>query len=97
MPRIAKIAIAILLASVAGSAAASILNSRVLAIMLGLPALLLAGWAFLGHFVTLDDDLPDGFSNPNGSRRFYFQSLAELAAKAVLLAAVVWLVVYWPF
>ena len=97
MHRTAQIALAIFLASLAGSAIASLFNSRLVAIALGLPALLLAVWTFFGHFVTLDDDMPDGFSNPDGSRRFYYRSFTELAVKGLILAATVWLIVYWPF
>ena len=57
------------------------------------PALLLSGWAALGHLVTFDDDLPSGWSNPGESKAFWQRSLVEFALKALLFVGLVWLVV----
>lgn len=40
-----------------------------------------AGWAFVGHVVTADDDAPGGWSNPEGKVSFPW---GELALKAVI-------------
>lgn len=39
-------------------------------------------WAFVGHLITIDDDAPGGWSNPDGSIPFPW---AELAIKAAIL------------
>lgn len=41
-----------------------------------------AVWAFAGHLITIDVDLPGGWSNPDGDIPFPW---AELAIKAVVL------------
>jgi hypothetical protein len=41
-----------------------------------------AVWTFVGHLITIDDDAPDGWSNPDGSIPFPW---AELAIKASIL------------
>lgn len=41
-----------------------------------------ATWAFVGHLVTADDDLPGGWSNPDGRLPFLW---GELGAKAAVL------------
>lgn len=45
-----------------------------------------AFWAFAGHLITMDDDLPNGWSNPDGSMPFPW---AELAIKAAALLGLV--------
>lgn len=52
-----------------------------------------AVWALGGHLITLDDDLPGGWSNPDGSAPFPW---AELAIKAAVLLALVGLVFFIP-
>jgi hypothetical protein len=52
-----------------------------------------AVWAFVGHIVTIDDDLPGGWSNPDGSIPFPW---AELAIKAAFLLGLVGLVFFIP-
>ncbi|NEZ02539.1 hypothetical protein G4Y73_00075 [Wenzhouxiangella sp. XN201] len=54
------------------------------------------GWLVAGHLLTLDDEEPGGFSNPDGSRGIWRSSLLELAAKASVLAAAVLLLVLFP-
>ena len=52
-----------------------------------------AAWAFVGHVVTLDDDVPGGWSNPGGTVPFPWR---ELAAKAAFLAALIAIAVVFP-
>jgi hypothetical protein len=40
-----------------------------------------SAWAFFGQLVTVDDDMPDGLSNPNGSLPFPW---AELVIEGLL-------------
>ena len=56
----------------------------------------LLAWATVGHLVTLDDEMPGGWSNPEGSIRIWRLSLAGLVAKAVLLVLLFWLVGQYP-
>lgn len=57
--------------------------------IVGAPALILAIWASLGHFVTLDDDMPGAWSNPEGSKKIWYGSILELFAKIAVLLCVV--------
>jgi hypothetical protein len=60
------------------------------------PALIMSGWAAIGHLVTLDDDAPGGWSSPANSaeaKAFWRRSLAELTVKFVILGGLVWFVV----
>ena len=52
-----------------------------------------SAWVFIGHLVTADDDLPGGFSNPDGSLPFPW---AELAIKGLILLALVLLAAMFP-
>ena len=52
-----------------------------------------AGWAFIGHLVTADDDFRGGWSNPDGSRRFPW---IALLIKAVIFVGLCWLIVSFP-
>lgn len=45
-------------------------------------------WAFAGHQITIDDDFPGSWSNPNGDIPFPW---AELAIKARVLFGLLWL------
>jgi hypothetical protein len=63
-----------------------------LAFKIGIPAVVVTGWAFFGHLITLDDDAPDGFSNPQRSSRFWHSSLLELLLKGGLFLLVCFLV-----
>lgn len=59
------------------------------------PALLLSGWAALGHLVSLDDDAPGGWSspaNPGESKVVWRSSLAGLVAKVLVFGGLTWLV-----
>ena len=52
-----------------------------------------AAWAFVGHVVTIDDDLLGGWSNPDGTIPFPW---AELAIKAAVLLGLLGLVFFIP-
>ena len=96
MNRGVKIAFALLVLTLCGSIVASILHARQLAVWLGAPALIATGWAAFGHFLTLDDELPGGWSNPESSRSIWYRSFGELLAKLLLFGAVLWVVIFWP-
>ncbi len=66
------------------------------AIWLGSPALLLAAWAALGHLITIDDDYPGGWSNPDQDKTAWRRSLKQLLAKFLVLAVVA-LLLFFPF
>ena len=57
------------------------------------PLVVLSGWAFFGHLITLDDDAPGGWSNPERSGAIWRRSLLQLCLKGVAFAAIVALVV----
>ena len=44
----------------------------------------LCAWAFVGHFVTVDDDLPGGWSNPDGKLPAPW---TQVAIKGIVLVA----------
>ena len=50
--------------------------------MLGLSA-----WIAFGHLVTLDDDMPGEWSNPEGDKKLWHSSLVILAIKFAVLMA----------
>jgi len=52
-----------------------------------------AVWAFGGHLITIDDDLPGGWSNPEGSIPFPWSGLA---IKASALLGLVGLIFWFP-
>ena len=54
------------------------------------------GWIVAGHLVTIDDEEPGGWSNPEGSERIWHSSLLELGAKAALLTVAALLLVFFP-
>ncbi len=90
-----KLAYAFFMISYVGALAASLADLNLVGMVLGAPALVISGWTFLGHFVTLDDDLPGEWSNPEGSRKIWYLSLGELGLKAVIFLALL-MVVYLP-
>ena len=51
---------------------------------IGVPALILLAWMMIGHLVTLDDDMPGEWSNPEGSKKIWYASVGEFLIKAVL-------------
>ena len=56
-------------------------------------ALVFSGWAVIGQLVTLDDDMPGGWSNPDRSRALWSKSVGQLAIKMVIFGGVLWLFV----
>lgn len=48
----------------------------------------LLSWSCVGHFITLDDDMPGEWDNPEGSKRIWYGSLSELLTKVLLLLVV---------
>ena len=82
----------VLVVSLLGSIAARFFGRPQLVVPLGVPALILTGWAFFGHLVTLDDDAPGGWSNPERSRKTWLSSLAILAGLLLLFGVACWVV-----
>ena len=93
MTKLGVIVIGIFVASVVGFAVAFLLGARTVGNWVGELALILSGWAAIGHLVTLDDDMPGGWSNPDRSRAVWSKSLAQLAIKMVIFGGVLWLFV----
>jgi hypothetical protein len=91
-----RIALGVLVASLAASVVASMLFSSRVALWCGMPALVMSAWAAIGHLVTIDDDAAGGWSNPDGSSQIWYQSLRDLAIKLVVALFVAWLVVGAP-
>jgi hypothetical protein len=87
------IVVGVFVASLIGFAVAFLLGARSVGNWLAAPALILSGWAAFGHLVTLDDDMPGGWSNPERSRAFWLRSLGQLAMKFAIFVGVVWLFV----
>lgn len=52
-----------------------------------------AAWAVAGHVLTIDEDFPGGWSNPDGKEPFPWR---ELVLKAVVLLAVAALLLFLP-
>jgi len=90
--QIVLVAVVIVLACT--SFAVGRMYSHSLGFSIGTPALIVSGWAFLGHLITLDEDAPGSFFNPRSasSSRVWRNSLVELVAKAALVALVCTLV-----
>jgi hypothetical protein len=55
-----------------------------------------AGWAAIGHLLTLDDDMPGEWSNPEGEKAFWRNSLLVLAGKFVIFITLLALVLSNP-
>ena len=55
-----------------------------------------AVWMFGGHLITLDDDQPGGFSNPDESRAVWRGTLKELGVKFLILAGLAVAVLVLP-
>lgn len=56
----------------------------------------IAGLVFGGHFITLDDDYPGGWSNPDDSKSFWKQSLHVAFVKLVVVLALISILVAFP-
>jgi hypothetical protein len=87
------VVIRVFVAAVLGFVVAFLLGARSVGNWAGGLALNLSGWAASGHLVTLDDDMPGRWSNPDRSRGFWLKSLGQLAIKVVVFAGVLWLFV----
>lgn len=53
----------------------------------------LSGWAFIGHLVTVDDDLPGGWSNPDGKVPAPW---CHLALKGIAFSTLCFLAIQFP-
>ena len=82
-------ALVIFLASYIGGVGAAIAGFAEHARYVALPALFLSGWTVLGLLVTLDDDLPGGWSNPEKSQSIWRHSLVVLGASVLVLTLLV--------
>ncbi len=87
-----KIVVSVFIISVVGGIAAVMLGYDAIAKGIGAPALVLSGWASFGHFITLDDDMPGEWSNPEGSKKSWYSSILELVVKIAAFVAVVFLI-----
>lgn len=96
MSRAILVALGVLLLSLFASTVATLMGARSAALWLGAPALIMSGWAAAGHLITLDDDAPGGWSNPDNSSKIWHRSLGELVVKACIFAVVLLVVVFWP-
>jgi hypothetical protein len=72
---------------------ARIFGWPLLAVWLAVPAFFMLGTAVYGHVITFDDDFPGGWSNQDGSWKYFRQSLFELLGKAAYLAVLAAIVV----
>ena len=55
-----------------------------------------SAWAFMGHLVTLDDDMPGEWSNPDSSKRIWLFSKIELLIKFIILLSILSLIYLFP-
>lgn len=81
------------LISCAGAAVSYLIGARSVGSWIAAPALVLSGWAALGHLVTLDDDMPAEWSNPQRSRTVWNRSVAELTVKLMVFIGLVCFVI----
>jgi hypothetical protein len=93
LTKLGVIVISVFLASVLGFVVAFLLGARSVGNWFAVSALVLSGWAAIGHLVTFDDDMPGGWSNPERSRPCWFKSLGQLAIKFAVFVGVLWLFV----
>jgi hypothetical protein len=82
------IVVGVFLASVVCFTVAFLLGARSVGNWLAAPSIVLSGWAALGHLVTIDDDMPGEWSNPERSRTFWYKSLGQFAIKVAIFAGV---------
>ena len=85
---VGRIIIAIILVSLTASLLGKLFGYSALAKYIGAPALALSGWAALGHLLTLDDDAPGEWSNPEGKESVWRHSLVELSLKVIIFVVV---------
>jgi hypothetical protein len=89
--RLRHILILVFTVSVVCSVVALIMGAGVFGGAVTIPALVISAWQFGGHLVTLDDDYPGNWSNPDGSKEVWMHSLRQLAIKFFVLLGVTWL------
>lgn len=85
MNNISRIALAIYTMSLVLAILTAVFGRGDWSTWLGAPAVALSALATVGHFVTLDEDVPGGFGNPYGDQLFWEDSLRELKYKFVAL------------
>jgi len=56
----------------------------------------LAAWVAFGHLITLDDDMPGEWSNPESDKKLWRKSLAVMAVKLLVFAALVVIALSFP-
>lgn len=83
-------------ACLVGSAISFRLGAHSIGMWLAVSGLIASGWAAIGHLVTLDDDVPGGWSNPADSRPYWYRSLRDLVLKFLLFGAFLWLLIAQP-
>jgi hypothetical protein len=89
-----RIVLGVFLASSVGSAIAVITGASWWR-WVAAPALVMSGWAAIGHLVTLDDDAPGGWSSPadpGEAKAIWRDSLVELVAKVAAFGGLAWFV-----
>ena len=72
----------------------------VLSILADIPYIIsilgLSIWSLLGHLVTLDDDMPGGWGNPEGSKKIWTHSKKELFIKLLIAIGIYALIAIFP-
>jgi len=88
MARWQKAVLALGVISAGTSGLLSLAGRRTVAAYAILPAVVTSVWIFVGHLVTVDDEAPGGWANPDGVPEVWRQSLLWLAMKAMVCAGV---------
>jgi hypothetical protein len=91
MTKVGRIVLGVFAALCVGSAIAYLIGERVVGNWLMAAPLVLSGWAAMGHLVTIDDDMPGGWSNPRRSGTLLLRSLGELVLKVLVFVVLFWL------
>ena len=55
-----------------------------------------SAWAFVGHLVTVDDDMPGGFSNLEDDDEILKESKKELNIKLLVLVCIITIAIIFP-
>ena len=58
--------------------------------------LIILGWSSIGQLVTLDDDLPGGWSNPDGDPATTREAIIWLVSTIAAFCVVFWLMRTYP-
>ena len=56
----------------------------------------LVAWIAFGHLITLDDDMPGEWSNPEGDKKLWRSSLVILAVKFLVFVVLVAIAISFP-